>query len=91
MFNPSVLMSFSDVVNILIGGINNIVTVLIVFALLIFMWGIIRFIYNVNDSREREQGKQFILWGLVALFVLASLWGIMGIMCSAFLKYSCIA
>jgi ABC-type branched-subunit amino acid transport system permease subunit len=92
MFNPTVTSSFSDVVNVLIGGINNIVTVLIVLALIVFMWGIIRFIYSANDSRDREQGKKFILWGLVTLFVLASIWGIMGILCTTFItSYSCIA
>jgi uncharacterized membrane protein len=89
--NTTSLMSLRDVVNILIGGINNIVRVLVAGAFVLFLFGFIRMIYTGSDPREREKSKRYMLWGLVVLFIMASLWGILGFLCGNFLSYSCIA
>lgn len=47
-----------------------------VLAILCFVWGMVRFIANANDPERREQGKQFIVWGIVAFLVIFSIWGI---------------
>lgn len=44
-------------------------------AIIFFMWGVIKFIKNSEDSAEHEQGKQFMIWGVIALLVLVSVWG----------------
>jgi hypothetical protein len=81
---------FRDFVNLIITTTNQLVTVLVVGMLVLFMWGLIRFIYNSSDGKKREQGKQFMLWGGLALFVAASLWGIIGLMCQTFLGTACL-
>ena len=45
-------------------------------ALLTFFWGLARFIYNAGDEKRIEEGKRIMVWGLIALFVMASIWGI---------------
>lgn len=45
-------------------------------AILVFVWGIVKFIFNANDTVEREKGKQLMIGGIIAFFVLVSLWGI---------------
>ncbi len=45
-----------------------------------FLWGVVKFISNANDETEREKGKQFIIWGIIAFVVLISLWGIVRIL-----------
>lgn len=45
-----------------------------------FLWGVVKFISNANDDAEREKGKQFIIWGVIAFVVLLSLWGIVRIL-----------
>ncbi|HEY4514665.1 MAG TPA: pilin [Candidatus Paceibacterota bacterium] len=50
----------------------------IVFALclLVFLWGLVIFIAKSGDETERKEGKQKMLWGIIALFVAVSIWGI---------------
>lgn len=45
-------------------------------ALLYFLWGIAQFIFKADSDKAREEGRQKMVWGIVALFVLISVWGI---------------
>lgn len=45
-------------------------------AILVFIWGVIKFIGNADDSTAREQGKSLMVNGVIAFVVLASVWGI---------------
>lgn len=45
-------------------------------ALALFVWGLVKFIYNAADTKAHEEGKQLIVWGVIAFFVLVSLWGL---------------
>lgn len=45
-------------------------------AVAFFVWGLVKFIYNAADTKEHEEGKRYIVWGVVAFFVLVSLWGL---------------
>ncbi|MBP6912332.1 MAG: hypothetical protein KBB86_00135 [Candidatus Pacebacteria bacterium] len=45
-----------------------------------FMWNAIMLIKNANVEKLRGEYKIAMMWGLVALFVMVSVWGIVGIM-----------
>ncbi|MEK7194351.1 MAG: hypothetical protein AAB660_01515 [Patescibacteria group bacterium] len=48
-------------------------------ALLVFMWGLVKFIFKIGgDEKAIEEGKNLMKWGLVALFVMVAVWGIIG-------------
>lgn len=46
-------------------------------GLLAFLWGLAQFIFRVGgDEKAVEEGKRIMKWGLLALFVMVSVWGI---------------
>lgn len=53
---------------------------LIVAGFVVFSYGVLIFIYGRLSGKgtmsDLEKGKKFMLWGLVALFVMVSAWGI---------------
>lgn len=54
------------------------VPVLAGLALLVFLWGLARFIFNIGESdKNLEDGKKLIVWGLIALFIMAAFWSIL--------------
>ncbi len=69
-----------DNIEQLIVSVSNIINLLvpIVFtlALLYFFWGLANYILKAGE--EKEEGKNIMIWGIVALFVMASVWGIVG-------------
>ena len=50
--------------------------VLVGLALVMFVWGLVVFIAQSGNDQAREVGKQRMIWGLVALFIIVSVWGI---------------
>ncbi|MFZ2522465.1 MAG: hypothetical protein WAX44_00850 [Minisyncoccia bacterium] len=68
------------VVRTLVTEFGNIVRLLIpiVFGLafMFFMWGVATFILNAGDTKLREEGKQRMIWGVVGMFVIMSIFGI---------------
>ncbi len=71
------LRSFS--VN-LVKIINSAITLIMGVAFISFMIGLIRFIGTSGDDKSRSNGKQLMVWGVIALFVMTAVWGIVTIM-----------
>lgn len=56
--------------------INPAVLVLFLVALVVFSYGIVKFIINMDNETERSTGRQAMLWGLVGMAVMMSVFGI---------------
>lgn len=64
----------------LIFAVRDVIDLLIpltgAIALLYFFWGMAKFIRNAGSEDGREEGKQTMIWGIIALFVIVTIWGI---------------
>ena len=50
-----------------------------------FVWGLVRFfILGAEEEAKREQGKQFLLWGIIAIAVMISVWGLVKLFSNTF-------
>jgi hypothetical protein len=45
-------------------------------AFAFFVWGLTGFLTHSGDEARRAEGKNRIIWGLVALFAMLAIWGI---------------
>jgi len=71
--------NFEEFVNLLIGIINNaIVPLLFAIAFVIFIWGVFRY-FIADTTKAKEDGRTLLVWGLLALAVMASVWGLVAI------------
>ncbi|MEI6352699.1 MAG: peptidoglycan-binding protein [Candidatus Nomurabacteria bacterium] len=73
--------NFSEVGGLITNFNKNVIQNLVVLlggvALVVFLWGMVLFIYhrqNAADSLKKD--KEMMLWSLLALFVFVSVWGI---------------
>ena len=58
-----------------IGSIvNKIIPIVFALALLGFFWGLVMYIFGKEDNKD--QAKKTMIWGVVALFIMASVWGL---------------
>lgn len=54
-------------------------------AFLIFIWGVFQyFVAGGADEEKRSQGRQFVIWSVIAFFVMSSLWGIVNLLDGTF-------
>ena len=53
--------------------------------MVVFLFGLVRYIYHGADAKGHQEGKELIIWGITALFVIFSLGSILFLMCTSFL------
>lgn len=84
---PLITMAATDIEDIIdkIGGIfEAIVPILMIVAFAIFLWGVVKFIFAGGDEEKRKTAKHYIVYGLIGLFVMIAVWGIIRIVLSTF-------
>jgi D-alanyl-lipoteichoic acid acyltransferase DltB (MBOAT superfamily) len=57
--------------------INMVIPIVFGLALIYFFWGLANFILHADEQEARDNGKQKMFWGIVALFVIVSIYGIL--------------
>ena len=65
--------------------IAAVIPILIGLALLAFMWGILLYLFS---GGKKEEGRMFMIWGIVGLFVMTSVWGLVAIVRSTVISDS---
>ncbi|MFA6608748.1 MAG: hypothetical protein WCT07_02460 [Candidatus Paceibacterota bacterium] len=73
------LIKISDLVDTFTGTVvRSVGTLLATMAMVAFFYGIVQFIWGTREGKPdvMTKGKNFMLWGLIALFVMFSVWGI---------------
>lgn len=60
--------------------INRLIPFVIALTVLIFLWGIFKFVIAGGDGEARKEAQGYIIWGIVALFVMVSVWGLVNIL-----------
>jgi uncharacterized membrane protein YidH (DUF202 family) len=58
--------------------VTLIIPILLGLAILVFFWGLVKFIFSAGDEAAKDTGKNLMIWGMIALFVMVAFWGIIG-------------
>lgn len=63
------------------GTVNSyLVPILIAIAFIVFLFGVYKyFIQGAADEKNREDGRKFVLWGIIGFVVITSIWGIVNL------------
>lgn len=69
---------------IVIGILDQVVILLIALAVVFFIYGIVKFIKSADEEEGREKGKNIMFYGIIGLFVMVSVWGIVNILINTF-------
>jgi len=76
---------FADIVNIILGNIiDPLVVLLVALALVFFMWGVAKYILHAGDENKRAEGIKMMTYGIIGLFVIVSVWGLIRILQDTF-------
>lgn len=70
-----------------IGRLVNLALPIVVgIALLAFFWGLMKWIFakSGGDEKATAEGKQIMIYGIIALFVMVSVWGLVRFIGTAF-------
>lgn len=64
--------------------VTGVIPLLFTIATAAFIWGIIQFFLNADNEEKKKKGKTYMIWGLITLFVMVSMWGIVNVFSNTF-------
>ena len=56
--------------------------VLLAIAVFAVAYGIFKFVINSGNEQGRKEGRSTILWGVIGIFLMVSLWGLVNLLSS---------
>ena len=60
--------------------LTSLVPLAIGLAVVIFLFGVIKYVTAGDSEEGRKNGRQLMLWGIVGLFVMVSVWGLVQVL-----------
>ena len=64
--------------------INAAIPVVLALAVLYFFWGLAQYVLYSADEAKKEEGRNIMIWGIVALFIMVSVWGVIRLLQQTF-------
>ncbi|MCI5108532.1 MAG: hypothetical protein MRY49_01665 [Candidatus Pacebacteria bacterium] len=64
--------------------VNPTITFLFAVATVVFIWGLVQFLLNTDSDSERTLGKRKIVYGLLGMFIMVAVLGIIRVILSTF-------
>ncbi|OHA16517.1 MAG: hypothetical protein A3G52_00230 [Candidatus Taylorbacteria bacterium RIFCSPLOWO2_12_FULL_43_20] len=56
--------------------VGKLTTIVFAVALLVFFWGVAKYIFLSGSEEAKARGKRIMTGGIIALFIMVSIWGI---------------
>lgn len=53
------------------------------FAVVYFLWGVATYILQGDNEEKRSEGRQMMIYGIISIFVMVSIWGLVGFLVSS--------
>ena len=63
---------------------KSVVPLIFALAIAMFVWGVVQYVINSDEEAKKEKGKQFMIWGIIALTVMVSVWGLVRVLGDTF-------
>ncbi len=78
--NPAVSGLMSKLIDAIIGPV---VTLVFACAVVVFIWGVFELIRGAADPDARQKGTQHIIWGVIGIAIMFSVYGILRFVASS--------
>ncbi len=68
--------TFKEFIILLISIVQLAIPVVAALTMLVFFWGLAKFIFHADNEDKIEEGRKMMFWGVIAIFVMFSVWGL---------------
>jgi len=77
-------MDLQGILNELATLIQTATPLVVALALLFFFWGLATYILAAGNEEKKKNGRSIMVWGVLALFIMVSVWGIINVIRTTF-------
>lgn len=74
--NVSKLVAFTK------DALSTATTLILAAAVVYFLWNVFKFVMAAGDSEKREEGQKGIIYGVIGIAVMVSIWGLVNFLTS---------
>lgn len=67
--------------NLVKNVLNPVVGLMLSVAVIVFLYGIVEFLGSGENISKNEEGKRHMVWGIVGIFIMVAVNGIMRVIC----------
>lgn len=69
-------MTLTTLINIFIDIFKTLLPFLAALAFFVFLIGVARYIKSSGSEKDTKDSKNLLIWGIVGMFILVTIWGI---------------
>ena len=69
-------MTIAQILQRIEAVVRQLTSLLFIVATVVFLWGVILYVIAGSDEKKIETAKSFLIWGLIGLFVMVAMWGL---------------
>ena len=87
LLTPFFALAVSDLfglISLVITILNWAIPLLIGVAVVVFLWGVVQYITAGGDEEKRKEARNMMIWGIVGLFVMVAVWGLVWLLLNTF-------
>ena len=77
--------NFAGFVDILLDLLRAIVPILFGLALVWILWAGSQMILHADNPQKLAEGRRTLMWGIIVLFIMVSMWGLVNVLRETFL------
>jgi len=75
-------MDGREIMTKIVSLIDPLILLIFSAGVLVFMWGLVMFIIQADSTDGRKTGVQHMIWGILGIFIMATVFGIISIITS---------
>lgn len=76
--------TLGSILTTVLNLLRAVVPILIVLAVIYFIVGVARYIMASGDEEAQKGARSMMIWGVIALFAIVSVWGLVAVLQSTF-------
>lgn len=77
-------MTITDLLGDIRDVLDNAIPFIIGLAVFVILWGIFNYITHAAEEEKRTEARQYIVWGIIGVFFMLSVWGFVNILVNTF-------
>ena len=77
-------MTIAQFLGKLQGILSSLIPFIIGLAVFVIIWGIFTYLTHAAEEEKRTEAKNFIIYGIIGVFFMLSVWGFVNVLVSTF-------
>lgn len=77
------VQNVSGLIAFLTNAFNIATGLILAAAVVFFLWGVLEFVMAAGEEEAREKGKGHIIYGIIGIAVMVSVWGLVNFLTSS--------